>query len=74
MDKPKLDLKNMIQIAELICVSALQRKESRGAHFRLDYSEPDDTFLKHFCITLDKQDGRTITSTPVIRTREEVES
>lgn len=69
-----IDLQNMIQIAELICVSALQRKESRGAHFRLDYSEPDDTFLKHFCITLDKQDGRTITSTPVIRTREEVES
>lgn len=38
-----LRMKEMVNIAELIIVGALNRKESRGVHFRKDYPEPDDT-------------------------------
>ncbi len=43
-----LELNNMLRIAEVIVYSALQRKESRGAHFRSDYPERnDEEWLKH---------------------------
>ena len=43
-----LELGNMLRVAEVIVDSALQRKESRGAHFRSDYPERnDEEWLKH---------------------------
>jgi succinate dehydrogenase / fumarate reductase flavoprotein subunit len=43
-----LELENMLDLAEVIAVSALARKESRGAHARLDFAERDDkSWLKH---------------------------
>ena len=43
-----LELGSMLDCAEALTVSALARKESRGAHQRLDYVERDDqTFLRH---------------------------
>jgi succinate dehydrogenase / fumarate reductase, flavoprotein subunit len=43
-----LELNNMLRIAEVIVFSALQRRESRGAHFRSDYPERnDEEWLKH---------------------------
>lgn len=38
-----LRMKEMVNIAELIIVGALNRKESRGVHFRTDFPKPDDT-------------------------------
>lgn len=37
LNKSEYELKNMLTVAKLIAVSALRRKESRGAHYRLDY-------------------------------------
>ncbi len=39
-----LDLKNLLTVSEAIALSALQRKESRGAHFRDDFPEKDPAF------------------------------
>ncbi|WP_234569665.1 L-aspartate oxidase [Rhodohalobacter sp. 614A] len=38
-----LRMKEMVNIAELIIVGALHRKESRGVHFRIDFPGPDDS-------------------------------
>ncbi|MFX1367765.1 MAG: FAD-dependent oxidoreductase [Promethearchaeota archaeon] len=48
-----LELENMLDLAEIITMTALMRRESRGAHWRLDYPSRDDkNFLKHSIVTL----------------------
>lgn len=47
-----LELENMLDLAEVITMGALMRRESRGAHWRLDYPKRDDeNFLKHSLFT-----------------------
>jgi succinate dehydrogenase / fumarate reductase, flavoprotein subunit len=43
-----IELGNQLDLAEVILLSALHRKESRGAHFRTDFPDREDqNFLKH---------------------------
>ena len=56
-----LELKNLLSQAIVSIDSALNRKESRGAHSRIDYSKRDDKkWLKHSLIWSNK-DGKTET-------------
>lgn len=41
-DNGDFELKNMLLIAKLIAQSALNRKESRGAHYRTDFLQTDE--------------------------------
>ena len=51
-----IELESLLGLAEAIIVSALNRQESRGAHYREDYPERDDqNWLKH---TLIRKTGR----------------
>ena len=45
-------LGNMILTAKLITAAALQRKESRGGHFRSDFSESDPALAQRTFMTL----------------------
>ncbi|MEA2291691.1 MAG: succinate dehydrogenase / fumarate reductase, flavoprotein subunit [Solirubrobacteraceae bacterium] len=66
-----IELGYMLDVAECIVVGALERKESRGAQFRLDYPERnDDEWLKHINLSLDG-DGPQVSYSPVTITRYE---
>lgn len=41
-----VELQNMVLLAELIVAGALEREESRGAHYRVDFPETDDEAWK----------------------------
>ena len=64
-----LELGMMLECAETIVASGLERKESRGAHSRLDLTERDDeNWLKHILVTR-KDDGIQISHQPVVITQ-----
>lgn len=47
-----IELGNMLGMAEIISTAALERKESRGGHFRTDFPKRnDEQFLKHSLIS-----------------------
>ena len=51
--KEFLEFKNIVDLAICIVVSALERKESRGAHYRVDYKNEDIKYQKNIIITKD---------------------
>lgn len=42
-----LEVKNMLQVGELVAEAALARRESRGGHYRVDYPERNQRWQKH---------------------------
>ena len=54
LSKEEYESQNMLLVSKLIINSALQRKESRGAHYRLDYLNTDEV-SRHSLIT--KEEG-----------------
>ena len=68
-----LELGFMLDCAETIALSALERRESRGAHTRTDIPDRDDgTWLKHILVTR-TEDGPQIDHLPVVVTEWEPE-
>jgi succinate dehydrogenase / fumarate reductase flavoprotein subunit len=53
-----LDLHNLLTVSEIVTRSALERKESRGAHFRDDYPAKDDKAGQFNIVVRKGTDGR----------------
>ena len=61
-----IELGYMIDCAEMITKSAIERKESRGAHTRLDFPKRDDeNWLKHIVLTKRPDGGEKMSYIPV---------
>src|SRR4051795_2882930 len=65
-----IELGYMLDCAEAIVMGALERKESRGAQFRLDFPERnDDQWLKHITISVNGRDAPRVDYAPVTMTQ-----
>ena len=65
-----IELGYMLDCAECIVVAALERKESRGAQFRLDFPKRnDDEWLKHIDLSLDGGEEPKVSYSPVTLTK-----
>ena len=53
-----LDLRNLLIVSEAIARSALDRRESRGGHFREDYPAKDEAHAKHNTVV--RRDGEAM--------------
>ena len=52
-----IDLKNLLTVSEAIARSAIERKESRGGHFREDFPEKDPAYATFNVVTRRAPDG-----------------
>jgi succinate dehydrogenase / fumarate reductase flavoprotein subunit len=65
-----IELGYMLDCAECIVTGALERRESRGAQFRLDFPERnDDEWLKHINLSVNGGDAPKISYSPVTMTQ-----
>ncbi len=68
-----LDLNNLLTVSEAITRAALQRKESRGAHFRDDFPEKDETFGTFNLIVRKGKDGEMqVSREPLVPLRDDL--
>jgi succinate dehydrogenase / fumarate reductase, flavoprotein subunit len=66
------DLKSMLTVAEAVTESALARRESRGAHSRIDYPKPDPEWGKRNNVVARDGDAMRLHQTPVPEMPEEL--
>jgi succinate dehydrogenase / fumarate reductase flavoprotein subunit len=65
-----IELGYMLDCSEAIVVAALERKESRGAQFRIDYPERnDEQWLKHIDISRNGDEAPQVSYSPVTITK-----
>ncbi|NJQ05045.1 succinate dehydrogenase flavoprotein subunit [Streptomyces lonarensis] len=69
-----IELGNLLDLAEVLVVSALARKESRGGHYREDYPDRDDVnFMRHTMayreVDTEGTDSIRLDYKPVVQTR-----
>jgi succinate dehydrogenase / fumarate reductase flavoprotein subunit len=61
-----LETENLLKFSELIALAALDRTESRGAHFRTDHPHRDDeNWLKHTLVQKDADGAPRLSYRPV---------
>jgi len=66
------DLHSMLTVAEAVTRSALTRRESRGAHSRIDYPGLDDAWGKKHNVVVKKAGTMTLIETPVLEMPDEL--
>jgi succinate dehydrogenase / fumarate reductase, flavoprotein subunit len=61
-----IELGYMLDVAETIIVASEERKESRGAQYRLDFPDRNDgEWLKHIDLSMNGADAPSVTYSPV---------
>ena len=61
-----LDLHNLLTVSEIVTRAALERRESRGAHFRDDFPGKDNEYAKFNLVAQKAQDGSVqLTRVPI---------
>ena len=64
------EIGNLLDLAEVVALSALTRTESRGAHSREDYPKRDDAnWMKHTLVWRNVDDSIKLDYKPVVMTR-----
>jgi succinate dehydrogenase / fumarate reductase, flavoprotein subunit len=70
-----LDLENMLSISEMIALSGIERKESRGGHFRDDYPDKSEEWSKYNLRLTRGGDGRPkLERVPVVPLTDEMKA
>jgi succinate dehydrogenase / fumarate reductase flavoprotein subunit len=59
------DLKSMLTVSEAVALSARERKESRGAHSRIDYPKYDEAWGKQNNVVVRDGDQMKLTQLPI---------
>jgi succinate dehydrogenase / fumarate reductase, flavoprotein subunit len=68
-----LDLDNLLTISEIVTIAGLERKESRGGHFRDDYPDKSAEWAKSNLRILKGSDGRPVVEkVPVVPLTDEM--
>ena len=60
------DLQSMLTVSEAVTRSALARRESRGAHSRIDFPGLDDAWGKKHNVVVKEAGAMTLAETPVL--------
>ena len=60
------DLKSMLTVSKAVALSAEARKESRGAHSRIDFPNYDDTWATKHNIVVREGDQMALKQSPVM--------
>jgi len=68
-----LDLQNLLTVSEIVARAALERKESRGGHFRDDFPEKDPSYGKFNIVIRRGANGEMqVTREPIPEMREDL--
>jgi len=68
-----LDLRNLLTVSEIVARAALERRESRGAHFRDDYPSKDEQFGQFNIVARKGAEGEVqLTREPIPAMREDL--
>src|SRR5207245_9892416 len=60
-----IDLKNLLTVSEAVTRAALERRESRGAHTRVEYPDSDKHFGTVSVIVRRQGDRMTVAQEPI---------